>query len=245
MHITAELEAAIEDLYRAFDFYPLPKFTNPCLCCHSPIEADAKLRSKPLRLLEAEDLRDYASDSINVWGDVPDLKHFLPRILELLVTTETPTYGLIDPQIALSKLRYARWREWPADEQSSVERYLQTMWRTLLNYPPDPDSIDDIEGWLCAIAQCEDDLSVYLGIWIADESLSVSLALSSFLLSSSILSSKNAGRNAFWQGRDEQHRQLSAWVKAPAVKDKLQRVIEHTMDTDLWDNFAAALGMLH
>jgi hypothetical protein len=244
VHITAELEAAIEGLYSAFESYPLPRFTNPCACCHSPIEADAKLRSKPLRLLEAEDLRDYASDAINVWGDVLELKHFLPRILELLATTDRPTYDFVDPQMVLNKLLYAHWREWPADEQASVEHYLQTLWRIVVSYPPAPDSIDDIEGWLCAIAQCEDDLSVYLDMWIAVESLTASLALASFLRMSAILSSKNAGRNAFWSGRDEQYRQLSAWVKTPAVKEKLQRAIEHITDADVWDEFAAALGML-
>jgi hypothetical protein len=244
VHITAELEAAIEGLYSAFDSYPLPAFTNPCPCCHSPIEADAKLRSKPLRLLEAEDLSDYASDAINVWGDVLELKHFLPRILELLATTDRPTYDFVDPQRVLNKLRYAHWREWLADEQASVERYLQNLWRSVLSYPPDSELTEDIESWLCSIAQCEDDLSVYLDMWIGDESLSASLALSSFLLMSSILCPGNAGRNAFWQGRDEQYRQLSAWVKTPAVKDKLQRAIDPTTDAELWDEFAAALGML-
>jgi hypothetical protein len=47
VHITAELEAAIEGLYSAFESYPLPMFTNPCPCCHSPIEADAKLGGWP------------------------------------------------------------------------------------------------------------------------------------------------------------------------------------------------------
>ena len=126
MELSPALQQAIEGLYVAFAKYPLNEFTDPCLHCHS-LEDEAKLHSKPLRLLDVEDIRDFANDSMSVWGDIPELKHFLPRMLELLAVTNVPTYQFVDPEILLSKLRYAHWRTWPADEQVSVEHFLHVL----------------------------------------------------------------------------------------------------------------------
>jgi hypothetical protein len=78
---TEILSEAIRELYRVFERYPLPQYTDPCLHCHSR-EEDAALRSKPLLEAGISDLQDYAVDAIYDWGDVDCFKHFLPRIFE-------------------------------------------------------------------------------------------------------------------------------------------------------------------
>lgn len=244
MNLSPDLSDAIERLYQAFANYPLPKYTDPCLHCHT-LEDEAKLHSRPLRLLEAEDLRDFASDSMSVWGDVPELKHFLPRILEFLATTDVPTYVFVEPEILLSKLRYARWLDWPEDEQTSVKHFLNTLWITVLHSPPLEDTIDDLETWICSIAQCEEDLMPYLRIWAGDGSRAALIALSSFLITSSVtLRNGRAGRDAFWDGRDAQYEQLQDWVKTPAVREKLERAHAQTDDIELCNELAAAIGSL-
>lgn len=54
-----ELADSVEGLYKAFAEYPLPAYTDPCLHCHT-MDDEAKLRSKPLRELGLDELRDYA-----------------------------------------------------------------------------------------------------------------------------------------------------------------------------------------
>jgi hypothetical protein len=68
MECSVTLRNAIEGLYTAFSDYPLPKFTDPCLHCHS-LEDEAKLRSAPLREIDSDHLRDYAVDALLVWGE--------------------------------------------------------------------------------------------------------------------------------------------------------------------------------
>jgi hypothetical protein len=109
MECSVTLRNAIEGLYAASSDYPLPKFTDPCLHCHS-LEDEAKLRSAPLREIDSDHLRDYAVDALLVWGDVPVFKHFLPRIFELSVSTPHPAIVFADPEVMFSKFRHAAWR---------------------------------------------------------------------------------------------------------------------------------------
>jgi hypothetical protein len=239
MEISLELQSAIDGLYRVFSCYPLPKFTDPCMHCHT-LEDEAKLHVKPLRELDDEDLRDYMCDALLVWGDVETFKHFLPRLFELYVSTPNANSKLIDPEIMFSKFRHGNWRTWPAEEQEAVERFLHAMWKQLLNDPPTELEINDVEGWLCTIAQCEDDLHPYLNEWIEDNRASANLALSSLLLTSVVGRTESTGRNAFWEDRDAQYAQLNQWVKSEKVSKKLLAAENECDDPELAFEFAAA-----
>jgi hypothetical protein len=236
---TATITEAIEQLYRTFSRYPLPKYTDPCLNCHS-IDEDVLLRSKPLREAELSDLRDYAVDALTDWGDVNVFKHFLPRVFELFASDPDPATSFIDPEIIFSKFRHGSWRTWPPEEQSAVENFLHAVWAKVLNDPPPIGDYTDLESWLCSIAQCEDDLTSYLLQWIEDDSLYSSLALSSFLISSNITGNSGKRRNAFWETREEQYSQLSSWVKSKAVSEKLLLAEGRWSDEGIAREFAIA-----
>ena len=239
MRISTELQLAIDDLYTVFARYPLPKFTDPCMHCHT-LEDEAKLHAKPLRELDDEDLRDYAWDGLLVWGDVDTFKHLLPRLFELYMSTPKASYKLADPEILFSKFRHGNWRTWPAEEQGTVERFLHAMWKEILGDPPAELEIDDMESWICTIAQCEDDLNPYLHDWIEDNRVSSSLALSSLLLTSAVVREESTGRNAFWDERDVQYIQLKQWVRSEAVTKKLLAAEKESDDPELVSEFAAA-----
>lgn len=236
------LEEAIEGLYTAFEGYPLPKFTDPCMHCHC-FEDELKVHAQPLRELDLENLRDYAVDALLVWGDEAVFKHFLPRIFELLATIPDPSLQLIDREIMFSKFRHGNWRAWPEEEQAAVEGYLHSVWHEVLGDPPAEESYSDLESWICSIGQCEDDLSSYLHDWIEDERQSASLALSWLLLTSAVARTGKNGRNAFWQGRDDQYAQLQKWVKSPAVIERLENAEKSCAGSELANEFAAARAM--
>jgi hypothetical protein len=239
MEITEELGTAIDGLYATLATYELPSFTDPCLHCHT-VEQEGLLHTRPLRDLSAEDLWLYTNDALLVWGDVAVFKHFLPRIFEHLATAEKPTYSFTEPAIVISKLRHGHWRDWPQHEQSAVETFLRQLWRAILNDEQDEDSIDGIEGWLCSIAQAEDDLGSYLRFWMEKGSTQAALALSAFLLTSAVCRPGTAGRDAFWDQRDVQYEQLKQWVRRPEVGEKLHRAELSAEDSELAAEFAAA-----
>jgi hypothetical protein len=239
MKVSSELQSAIDGLYEVFSRYPLPEFTDPCLHCHT-LEDEAKLHAKPLRELGEENLRDYMCDALSTWGDVDTFKHLLPRLFELYVSTPNANYKLIDPEIMFNKLRYGKWRTWSSEEQAAVECFLYAVWKQILDDPPLELQIDDMEAWLCTIAQCEDDLDPYLNKWIEDNRVSANLALSSLLLTSAVVQAQDRGRNAFWETRDEQYAQLKHWARSEAVAKKLLTAEIECNDPELASEFAAA-----
>lgn len=235
-----ELAHSVQGLYAAFAAYPLPKYTDPCLHCHS-LDEEEKLRSQPLRELGLNELRDYANDALLVWGDAQVFKHFLPRIYELYVSLDDPSLEVCDPEIMFSKFRHGHWRTWPQPEQAAVESFLHAVWAEVLDGSTERGSYVDVESWLCAIGQSEDDLAPYFYQWEQDENQQACLALSALLLGSPVVLPGRQARNPFWDGRDAQYVQLQAWSKSSAVQEKLSRASDRWPDLE---EFKAALAIV-
>jgi hypothetical protein len=241
----SELQTAIDDLYRVFAAYHLPAWTDPCRCCKTKAD-DELLRSRPLRELESEQLSKYAFSALLTWGNETVFKHFLPRIYELMSRPYGPQSLPIDSEILTAKLRLGRWRQWPAEEQRSLERYLHALWRFHLGtdqreFCAEWEELAD--EWLCAIAQAEDVLQPYLLEWIADDRLTSVEALCSFILRSPIAASGRTVRNGFWEKCDRQYAELRKWIFSDCVKSKLQMAAT-TAPPELRAETEAALSML-
>lgn len=155
-----QLAEAIEGLYRTFARYPLRPSMDGCPhCVH---EADqARLRSRPLRLLSIDDLSKYAFKALSTWGDEEDFRHFLPRLFQI---ASRETIALVDPEILFGKLPYADWRTWPLAEQQALEQYFVALWEYVL-VTREPDPWTHTDTYLCAIAQAIAPLHPYLMRW--------------------------------------------------------------------------------
>jgi hypothetical protein len=246
MSASPQLLAAVEGLCQVFAAYPVPRYTDPCLCCHKEGD-EALLHSKPLRAMDRESLRVYVFDAILVWGDEATFKHFLPRLIELFVVQREGRFDDVDPEMLMlfSKFRYGHWHDWPNSEQESVRNFMDVLWKFVLNSASHgEEEFDDLEGWLCAIAQAEDDLTPYLVNWIEEDSLEAILALSGFLLQSAVVLDRNAGRNSFWDKRDQQYQQVKRWVRNEAVADKLERAAQQWAKTPYEEEFLAAWAIV-
>lgn len=106
----------IETIYKTFSPYPLKRTVNACPCCVNDTD-QALIQSKPPRELNSHDLQKYTSKAITTWGDVDDFKHFLPRILELMVLDEYAS----DFALIIGKLQYADFKHWKEKEVAVVE----------------------------------------------------------------------------------------------------------------------------
>lgn len=117
--MSSALDDAIERLYSVFARYRRPALVEGCPCCVGAAD-QAKLHARPLRALGEEELRRYAFKALTTWGTEDDLRHFLPRILELVAQS-----GLgVAPQTVLGKLAYGRWERWPKDERAAIRAFL-------------------------------------------------------------------------------------------------------------------------
>jgi hypothetical protein len=219
MQETSELRTAIENLYEMFAAYPLRADTNACACCHSAYD-EQRLHMKPLRKLNADDLRQYAGDALFVWGEVDDFKHFLPRIFELEVEHGD---SFVDPQVAFGKLNYGEWRRWSDAEQRCIEHFLKVLWDGVLETEPPESKGMEIEDWLCGIAQAEAQLSPCLGKWLEAETDNARLNLAAFIAHSDF-AKPNRRPSDYWNNRPELFDEVAAWVRSEAVKVKMSKI---------------------
>lgn len=149
----------IKRLYRTFSSYKAePSSIGVCPHCIHQGDLDA-LFAKPLRELDAATINVFASVAVGTHGRVTDLKHFLPRICELIPDVLCETDPL---EIYISTLRHAEWLAWPEKEVLAVRSFLLEWWRwTLADFP----SVAPVDNVIGAIAQAEDDLLPYLDEW--------------------------------------------------------------------------------
>ncbi|MEV7012638.1 hypothetical protein [Streptosporangium sp. NPDC051022] len=158
MDMLSDHGSALDDLYAVFSRYPLPARTDVCDHCVSPESVQAA-RAVPLRMLTASALSSYASHAVSTWGDFEEFKHYLPRLLELLILEE------LDGFHAVTVMRWvgAGWQSLSQVEQEAVVAVVDAWWRwTLHDYPRDVDVMVMIE----IIADDLDlDLAPYLAEW--------------------------------------------------------------------------------
>ncbi|KAB8185816.1 hypothetical protein [Microbispora catharanthi] len=127
MDTPSDLDRALEALYAAFSRYPLPAKTDVCDHCVSDERVRAA-RAAPLRMLTASALEPYAWNALYTWGDVEEFKHYLPRLLELLILEELD--GLHSRSLMLHV--GVRWQSWRKIEREAVIGTVGAWWRHTL-----------------------------------------------------------------------------------------------------------------
>lgn len=215
--LTSALAAAHEAAYRAFARYRIKGRLEACPCgCIT--EADhARIRSGPLRELTEDDLETYASKAMTTWGDSSDFRHFLPRLLELV--TGSPADEICN-EIALSKLSYADWWDWPQFERDTVERVLWLRWRLGLTLSP---SEFDADTWLCCVAIVGVDSKPYIDAWRTATTEAAFTHLAAFLGFNSQLMTQGTLSNSFYfDGGARVAEPMREWLAGVLADDAFQ-----------------------
>jgi hypothetical protein len=125
--IPEKLENSIENLYSVFSKYEINSKIIGCPCCVSDRDKE-KIHSKELRNLQEEDLSRYAFKAMTTFGNVVDFKHFLPRILELLMDDNLG----VSTFVIFGKLEYGHWENWERGEQEAIKIFFFEWWEYFL-----------------------------------------------------------------------------------------------------------------
>ncbi len=124
----ASMAAAVERLYTVFGRYVRPRGETYSPYANVTAAEVGAIRERPLRDLSGRDLAKYAMRAITTWGDADELRYYLPRLLELLVTER----GWVDKATVMLNLSTAAWRAWPGSEQEAIEAFVRAAWLPLL-----------------------------------------------------------------------------------------------------------------
>ncbi|QEC45544.1 hypothetical protein [Pseudobacter ginsenosidimutans] len=160
--MTAELRLAVERLYEVFSVYP-----GDINMCVSPLkgtpeEMNGLLFSKPLRDLTNNDLSLFSTSLLYTWGMEPDLKHFLPRILELTGELDCPAFEV---EVFFIKFEIAKWLTWPTEEREAITHYLLCLWKNILEEPVPISRDDFFLEYFIPIVKIYPDLPQLLATW--------------------------------------------------------------------------------
>ena len=156
--MTEELKLAIENLYSTFSTYAFNSTMEGCPCCVSNTDKE-KIHSKKLRELTEVDLSRYTAKAMTTWGDENDYKHYLPRIFELLSTTDI----IVSTFIVLGKLEYGQWKTWKENEQVAIKKFLFAWWTDLVKNKNSFDYEAFIE-----VLKLTDNIDEFLKLWTID-----------------------------------------------------------------------------
>lgn len=153
-----------------------------------------------------------------LYGGAPDLKYFLPRLLELAVQRPLRE-GLT---VVFSTAYQAELPSWPEAERLSPHRFLRAWWRQVLTEPVSFDTFP-VEDALCAAAFAFDALSVLLDEWTRADGLNATLHV---MHTARLHLSEEDGRlhlalHPYWDQRPVQTEQVRAWLLGPAALTRL------------------------
>lgn len=229
----AALHEAIEKLYATFAKYPL---LHPVLGCpHCVFKDDQeRIASKELRQLDSSDLEKFAWKAMTTWGGEDDFKHFLPSILELIVSDEREQKYLLNCSVIFGKLNYCK--VWSEQEQEAITNYLLAYWRLILVDRPEREGDCWEAGvYLEDVADRLGDITPYLNIW--REMLPAPSSLRH-------LAAMIYNHSCPWKSRLIQNEQIWAWLCEDSTKEMLEEGFYAYMDEDWVKELSLAVDML-
>ena len=197
------------------------------------IDASLKpLMQRHLREMEA-DLRaagfSGAANALSTWGDIRDFKHYLPRLLELLISEELD--GFYGDMFA--RVLGGRWRSWPQDEQDAFVAVVDAWWRfTLHHYPRD---VDVLEVLKIIVGEFGLDLRTYLAAWegsAGDEAAALHMAWLVWWFQYEL------DLDTDW------HRSLESWITSPASARIIESALASTSSTEVLEELRDGLRWL-
>lgn len=178
------LHDIIETAYRTFAAYPAPE----SLGCQCPLcrlgESHRRLRTMSVREIPDELLWRYHLAAHAERTPVGEVKHFLPRYLEIVSHFQFQHFWT---EIALDRLTFAR-ETWTAEEQALLSTWAQAFFAQCLSqyhdrdFAPDAPYIENIVDIIIMLAHGGFDLRPLLDDWSEDRRLSALLHFKDLLL---------------------------------------------------------------
>jgi hypothetical protein len=232
--ISSALANALERLYQCFAPYQLGAHVEGCPCCVSPDEARALARV-PLRDVTGQELLSFSFSALTTWGTESDLKHFLPRILELLTLDQLGT----DAQIVFGKLPYTQWHLWPEAERKAIEVFAQAWFRAALVQPP-----HQLLGILESVGFAGLSVQPLLDHWIESVNSNAATELAKFTWSQAGSLNDGQVRFIWWKaGAHEVGHWLLSGGPAQFLELMVERELSHSQ-AGLWAQAFDVLSLL-
>ena len=225
-----KLADIVSDAYALFAPYTIGRTLAVCKACCITDAEEAELVSTPLRQVSRNLLQNAYYESARNYSDQElwEMKHFLPRVLELVSGFEFPCHST---EITFTRLDLNRLDMWQPAEVALLNDFALIFFASCLNsYPlPSGDGLDDI---LVMFGLAHLDLKPLLLAWENADTAASLQHLAQLL----VYGIQDYGRrlprltNAFSEAYVDEV--VIGWLQAAQVKQKFARQIEALILSD-------------
>jgi len=221
--LPASVEEAVERMYVRFGGYPLPGNLEPCPEC-GPESSAADIAATSLCSLSGRQL-----DALHVVSLGDDaLRHFFPRLVELLLVEPAPPFDFV---YGLHRLK-GRLPAWDEAETAAVRRVLDAVWAELLSaYPARLGYLSDTRSMLNLADWCDIPLEPFLEGWQGVDTLCAARHLAD------LVSDVCTFETPFGPAAKVA---VLSWLSQPAIGERLQDAVLATGSEDAALELSAA-----
>ena len=162
------LKEIVDNAYEIFSKYRVSRPLEVCTDCCMKIEDEAKLASLPVRQIPLDLLTEYNDSAKPAKTSIEEVKHFLPRYLELISEFNFPTHST---ELSFSLLVPFDKNEWTETELELLDTFTKEFFKHCLSIYPIPSFNDRIDTILIMFCRAEFDINSLLNVWEETDNL--------------------------------------------------------------------------
>jgi hypothetical protein len=146
----------VHKAYDLFSKYRVERPLDVCTqsCCMKP-EDEGRLAALPVRQIPVELLAEYNDSARPVKTRIKEVKHFLPRYLELIGQFQFPAHST---ELSFSRLIPFDKSEWSGEELTLLDEFSKLFFKNCLSSYPIPSLSDNITSILILFRGVDFDL---------------------------------------------------------------------------------------
>ena len=160
------LEEIVNASYELFSGYEINSPLDICTACCMDFEVEEKLRTLPLRDINRDQLMEYNDGASSGETPINEVKHFLPRYLDLISKFEFPSHSA---ELSMKRISPFNSEKWSANEQELLQKFSHHFFQKSLNTYPLPE-YEKIESVLIMFQLGGFDIPDLLKLWEHEDS---------------------------------------------------------------------------
>lgn len=222
------LNEIVEKSYKLFESYTIGQTLDVCKrCCVSDAD-EALLVNTPLREVSSLVLRSGYFESARAYTDreLWEMKHFLPKVLELVSEFDFPCASTEE---VFMRLELHKPERWTSEELQLLSEFSVEFFKKCLSYYPYSPDGEDISTYLTMFGVAHFSLKPILDAWTTDENIESTLQFKDFVINDINYHAPNSFeiKNAF--AEESTNTTLSNWLNDVVVQSKFSIKIERIL----------------
>ena len=215
------INEVINRAYQEFSKYPAVLPLDVCTDCCMTKEETTKLVSISVDSIPQELLSNYNDSAKPEKTRIEEVKHFLPRYLQLISEFNFPTHS---SELSFSRLVPFDKNEWTKNEYEILLNFQSEYFRHCLNTYPIPSFGDKIDSIIVMFWRSGIGIEKLLSIWEETENIESSLHFKDLYFEGFEQYNRNKLSNSF--GDKELCEKLTIWIRDNKVNTLFQNRIE-------------------